>query len=193
MAKNKKNKMAKLVETFNKPKLKNAILTIFYDNPERTYNYKQIADLLKIRDPEITKLAFVVLEELKEAGNLNSVQRGKYKLIARSGTINGKVEIQPQGFAYVISEELDKPVLVSSRNLNHAMEGDKVKLNLYAMRKKQQPEGEVIEIIERAKSIFVGTISKSRNFAFFGRRTVKKLLQKLQNGQPEQRIPLEKS
>ncbi len=167
MARKKKIKNAKLVESFNKPKLKNAILTIFHDNPERTYNYKQIAEHLKIKDPEITKLVFVVLEELAENENLHSVQRGKYKLKSRSGTASGKVEIQRQGFAYIITEELEQPILVSARNLNHAMEGDKVKVSLYAMRKKQQPEGEVIEIIERAKSTFVGTISKSRNFSFF--------------------------
>jgi ribonuclease R len=167
MAKKKKAKIAKLVESFNKPKLKNAILPLFYEHPERIYNYKQIAELLKIHDPEITKLVFVVLEELTESGNLQSVQRGKYKLVSRGGTICGKVEIQPQGFGFIVSEEIDKPVLVSARNLNHAMEGDKVKVTLYAMRKNHQPEGEVIEIVERAKSTFVGTVSKSRNFAFF--------------------------
>ncbi len=168
MAKNKKHKkLEKLVESFNKPKLKNAILPIFYDHPERTYNYKQIAELLKISDPEITKLVFVVLEELTETKNLHSVQRGKYKLESRSGAITGKVELQPQGYAYIVSEEFDKPVLVTSRNLNHAMEGDTVKVQLFAIRKKQQVEGEVVEIVTRAKSTFVGTISKSRNFAFF--------------------------
>ncbi|MDP2889703.1 MAG: ribonuclease R [Bacteroidota bacterium] len=162
----KKDKKAKLVETFNKPKLKNAILTIYYDQPERTYNYKQIADLLKIKDPEIIKLVFVVLEELAESDNLEMVQRGKYKLKSRGGTICGIVDIQRQGFAYITSEEVEKPVLVSAHNLNHAMDGDKVKVHLYAMHKKQQPEGEVVEIIERAKTIFVGTISKSKNFSF---------------------------
>jgi ribonuclease R len=167
MAKKKKQKLEKLVESFNKPKLKNAILTFFYDNPEKTYNYKQIAEQLKVKDPEITKLVFVVLEELAESQNLHSVQRGKYKLQSRSGTITGKVEMQPQGYAYVLSEEFEKPVLVSGRNLNHAMEGDTVKVQIFAIRKNQQTEGEVIEIVERAKSTFVGTISKSRNFAFF--------------------------
>jgi ribonuclease R len=162
----KKDKKAKLVETFNKPKLKNAILTIYYDQPERTYNYKQIADLLKIKDPEIIKLVFVVLEELAESDNLEMVQRGKYKLKSRGGTICGIVDVQRQGFAYITSEEVEKPVLVSAHNLNHAMDGDKVKVHLYAMHKKQQPEGEVVEIIERAKTIFVGTISKSKNFSF---------------------------
>lgn len=163
----KKKKLEKLVESFNKPKLKNAILTLFYDNPEKTFNYKQIAEQLKIKDQEIIKLVFIVLEELTEAQNLKSVQRGKYKLLSRSGTIIGKVELQPQGYAYVLSEEFDKPVLVSSRSLNHAMEGDIVKVQIFAIRKKQQVEGEVIEIVERAKTTFVGTISRSRNFAFF--------------------------
>ena len=167
MAKNKKNKKAQLAEIFNKPKLKTAILNVFNDQPEKTFNYKQIADLLLIRDPEIVKLVFVVLEELSENGNLQSVQRGKYKLKAHGGSIVGIVEIQRQGYAYIATEEVEKPVLVSSRNLNHAMDGDKVKVQLYAIRKKQPPEGEVVEIIERAKSVYVGTISKSRNFSFF--------------------------
>ncbi|OFX59632.1 MAG: ribonuclease R [Bacteroidetes bacterium GWB2_41_8] len=167
MAKHKKDKKAKQVETFNKPKLKNAILNIFYDQPERTFNYKQIADLLKIQDPEIVKLVFVVLEELAESTSLQVVQRGKYKLKSRGGSITGIVDIQRQGFAYITSEEVEKPVLVSAHNLNHAMDGDKVKVLLYAMHKKQQPEGEVVEVLERAKSVYVGTISKSRNFSFF--------------------------
>jgi ribonuclease R len=61
---------------------------------------------------------------------------------------------------------VDQPVLVSSRNLKHAMDGDKVRLRLYARRKKHDLEGEVIEIIERAKTIFVGTVQTSRGYAF---------------------------
>ncbi len=165
--KKKKQKKGKVADTFNKPRLKNAILTVFYDNPEKTFNYKQISSLLEIKDPENRKLVYVTLEELVESGNLESSQRGKFQLKSRGGFISGRVEMQPQGFAYVISEEADQPVLVSLRNLNHAMEGDKVKVALYARRKKHQPEGEVVEIEERAKSTFVGTVSRSRNFAFF--------------------------
>lgn len=108
----------------------------------------------------------MVLEELTESENLEMIQRGKYKLKSRGGYICGTVELQPQGFAFIQSDEIDQAVLVSQRNLNHAMEGDKVRVYLYAKRKKRHPEGEVTEIIERAKSTFVGTVSLSRNFAF---------------------------
>lgn len=164
--KKKKKKNRNSSSTFNKKNLKNAILTIFYDNPQKTYNYKQIAKELGVRDPENRRLISVALDELYDDNTIEQVFRGKYKVKARTGQICGRVELQPQGFGLVISEETDQPVLVSQRNLNHAMEGDKVKVALYAKRKKHQPEGEVVEIVERAKTTFVGTIERSRNFAF---------------------------
>ncbi|MGE4586977.1 MAG: ribonuclease R, partial [Mangrovibacterium sp.] len=149
-----------------KKNLKQGILSVFYDNPQRTYNYKQLARLLGVRDMEIVRLVCVALDELHESEKLDQVQRGRYRLRARSGSVSGRVELQPQGFAFIDSEEVDEPVLVSQKNLNHAMEGDLVGVSLYARRKKHQLEGEVTEIIERAKSSFVGVIERSRNFAF---------------------------
>ena len=168
MAKKKKKRSFKKVNTgtFNKKKLKNSILTILYEDPGKAVNYKQISGWLKIKDMETRKLINVVLQELKDDDYLEQISHGKYKLKAKTGTAVGIVELQPQGFAYVNSEEMDRPVLVSSRNLKHAMEGDKVRIRLYARRKKHDLEGEVLEIIERAKSIFVGTVETSRNFAF---------------------------
>lgn len=163
--KNRKKK-SKNPSNFNKRQLKKAILDIFYGDPKKTYNYKQLANLLGVKEFETKKLINVVLDELAENENLDQVQRGKFKLKSRGGYICGRVELQPQGFAYIISEEVDQPVLVSQRNLNHAMEGDKVRVYLYARRKKHQMEGEVSEIIERAKTTFVGTIERSKNYAF---------------------------
>ena len=103
---------------------------------------------------------------MKDDEYLEQISRGRYRLKAKTGTVCGVVELQPQGFAYVNSDEVDRPILVSSRNLNNAMDGDKVKVHLYARRKKHDLEGEVTEIVERAKTIFVGTVQMSRNFAF---------------------------
>lgn len=168
MSRKKKKKFQKKSKTgtFNKKKLKNTILTILYEEPGKTVNYKQISTWLGIKDIETRKLVNVVLQELHDDDYLEQISRGKYKLKAKTGTACGIVEIQPQGFAYVNSEEVERPVLVSSRNLKHAMKGDKVRIRLYARRKKRDLEGEVIEILERAKTIFVGIVQTSRNFAF---------------------------
>ena len=167
MAKKKKRRKGRRrVSSFNKHKLKKAILSFLYEDPSKTVNYKQISAILDIKDNESRRLVNVVLMEMHENGQLDAISRGKYRLRARAGYITGTVDLQPQGFAYVNSEEAETPVLVSSRNLNHAMEGDKVRIQLYARRKKHELEGEVVEILERKKSTFVGTISRSRNFAF---------------------------
>ncbi len=168
MAKKNKKSRKKLKHTviFNKKKLKNSILSVLYDKPGKTVNYKQISSWLGVKDDEGRRLVNVAMMEMKDDEYLEQVSRGSYRLKARSGTISGTVEIQPQGFAYVNSDEADSPVLVSARNLNHAMDGDKVRIFLYARRKKHDLEGEVTEIIERAKTHFVGTVEVSQNFAF---------------------------
>jgi ribonuclease R len=165
--KNKKRGFKKFkAETFNKKKLKNSIITILYGDPGKTVNYKQISTWLGIKDMETRKLVNAVLQELHDDGYLEQIVRGKYKLKAKSGTVVGIVDMQSQGFAYVNSDEVERPILISSRNLNHAMAGDKVSVRLFAARKKHDLEGEIIEIIDRAKSVFVGTVQTSRNFAF---------------------------
>ena len=106
-------------KTFNKKKLKNSIITILYEDPGKTVNYKQVSTWLRVKDMETRKLVNVVLQELHDDGYLEQISRGKYKLKAKSGTVIGVVDMQPQGFAYVNSEEIERPILVSSRNLRH--------------------------------------------------------------------------
>jgi ribonuclease R len=165
--KNKKNyRKLKKSATFNKKKLKNAILSVLYEEPAKVINYKQIASWLGVKDPEGRRLINIALEEMKDDEYLEQISRGRYRLKAKTGTVCGVVELQPQGFAYINSDEVDRPILVSAHNLNNAMDGDKVRVHLYARRKKHDLEGEVTEILERAKTIFVGTVQMSRNFAF---------------------------
>jgi ribonuclease R len=152
--------------TLNKKKLKNAILSVLYEDPVKNINYKQISSWLGIRDTNSRRLVNISLQELAEDDYLEQVSRGRFRLKSKRSSVCGIVEMQPQGFAYIMSSEVDRPVVVSSRNLNHAMEGDKVRVSLFAHRRKHDLEGEVTQIIERAKTHFVGTVEMSRNFAF---------------------------
>ncbi len=164
--KDKLRKKLKNTATLTKKNLKSAILSVLYEEPGKVINYKQISSWLGITDPDNRRLVFVVLEELKDDGYLEQLSRGSYRLHTKTGTITGMVDLQPQGFAYIISDEVNRPILVSSQNLNNALDGDKVKVELYARRKKRDLEGEVIEIIERANRQFVGRVELSGHFAF---------------------------
>jgi ribonuclease R len=70
------------------------------------------------------------------------------------------------GYGFVSSDDIEDDVFVAARNLKTALHGDKVKVRLYAKRKGAKPEGEVVEIIERWRTSFVGTVEIMPNFAF---------------------------
>ncbi len=161
----KKRKINKQVG-LNKKELKKLVLDYCYGNPEQLFTLKQVTNFLKIKDQATRMLVNIVLEELTDDGYLRAVERNKYQLKERTGYVVGVVEMTQKGYAFVISEELEEDVFIAGANLNRALNGDKVRVYLHAKRKKKQPEGEVVEIIERAKNNIVGVISMSKNFAF---------------------------
>jgi ribonuclease R len=166
MARKNKNPFKTKQKGINKKELKKMILELCYQEPGKIFNYKQISAALKVEEPNSQQLINVVLEELTDDGYLLQKERGKFQLKATTGYVVGTVEMTQKGFAFIISDEIEEDIFVAGPNLNRAMNGDKVRVYLNAIRKRKQPEGEVVEIIERAKTSFVGIISMSKNFAF---------------------------
>jgi ribonuclease R len=68
--------------------------------------------------------------------------------------------------AYFICPDFSEDVFIPTNNLNRALDKDKVKVYVYNRRKGKRPEGEVIEVVERNKTEFVGVIDIQANFAF---------------------------
>jgi ribonuclease R len=68
--------------------------------------------------------------------------------------------------AYFVCPDMEEDVFIPTNNLNHALDKDIVKVYVYNRRKGKRPEGEVIEVLERHKTDFVGVIDIQANFAF---------------------------
>jgi ribonuclease R len=150
----------------NKKTLANSLLGIFSNHPKKTYNYKQLAKLLLITNSHEKRLISEILYELKNKETLEEISTGKFKLKSSGGYVIGKVQIVTGGYGFVSSETIKKDIFVSQNNLNHALDGDTVKVYLYAHRKSEDLEGEVIEILERARETFVGVIELYDKYAF---------------------------
>jgi ribonuclease R len=150
----------------NKKVLTEKIMGLYSKNPTQLFNYKQIAKNFEITDDSTKGLITAILYELRDLGTLVEISRGKFKLSQQGGYITGEVQLTIKGAGYIISEESDEDVFVAQSNLKHALNGDKVKVYLYAKRRGKQPEGEVVEIIEKSKENFVGVVEISKNFAF---------------------------
>jgi ribonuclease R len=143
------------------------ILATLTKSPEKGFNYKQIAKRLNVIDSGERQLIVEILKDLTGKGGVQEVYPGKYKAVkTSSGYITGTVDMTRMGYGFISTEELEDDVFVSANNLKTALHGDKVKVRLYAKRKGSRPEGEVVEIIERWRTSFVGTVEVMPNFAF---------------------------
>ena len=148
-----------------KDDLLNQVLGIFTNNPTRNYNYKQIAGQLGVKDSGTRKVIGEILSELKEKENLSEVYSGKYKLKRKGGFMVGTVDLTAHGSAYVIVDSLTEDIFISQANLNRALQGDTVKVFLCATRRNHRQEGEIVEVLERARKSFVGIIQITGKFA----------------------------
>ncbi|MCJ7446408.1 MAG: ribonuclease R [Bacteroidales bacterium] len=143
------------------------ILTIISKSSQQGFNYKQISKKLNINDPSEKQMVSEILRELAKRGTVQEIYQGKYRTkAAPRGYITGTVDMTRMGYGFISSEEIEEDVFVSAKNLRTALHGDKVKVWLYAKKKGSRPEGEVVEIIERWRNSFVGTIEIMPNFAF---------------------------
>ncbi|GAB1416641.1 ribonuclease R [Paludibacter sp.] len=148
-----------------KSELIKLIANVFTENPEKTFNYRQIAKILEINNESQRVFVHELIYQLWDEEFLTEVSRGKFKLNSRGGYITGTID--RQGIkTYLIPDDGGEPVFIPERKTNNALPNDKVKLFLYASRKGRMPEGEVVDIIQRAKDTFVGVLDVSENFAF---------------------------
>lgn len=66
---------------------------------------------------------------------------------------------------HVITDD-NESIFIAERNAMHAMDGDRVRVLVYAKRRGHDAEGEVVEIVEKTPQIFVGTLEVQKHFAF---------------------------
>lgn len=141
------------------------IIDIFKDSPEIIFNYKQISKLLTIKSDSQRVFVNQILYELLEEDFITEVSKGKFRLNSRGGFITGTITREGVK-TFLLPDDGGEPVFIPERKTNHALLNDKVKVFLYARRKGQMPEGEVVDITERAKDTFVGILDVSDNYAF---------------------------
>src|SRR5690554_3126276 len=146
--------------------LKSMIQDVFYNNPKKTYNYKQLAALLNVEKKSGRQMVEVLLFELVESGLLSEGGAGRLKLLSRGMQRVGKVDMTASGASYIVREDGGEAVLVAQPNMNTALHGDVLKILQLARQRRRQMEREVIQLLTRKRELFAGTLEVTQNFPF---------------------------
>ena len=147
-----------------KSDLERLILNFLEKENRQSFNYKQIAFAINATHPSNRMDVINILDALAAAELIQEVGLGKYKAINNRGTENvGTFVRRSNGRNGVMID--DELILVAERNSRHALNGDKVRVEISANRKGQEPEARVIEIIEPKDQVFIGTLNVEKNYA----------------------------
>ncbi|MCX2585576.1 ribonuclease R [Pedobacter sp. MR22-3] len=147
--------------------LNQLVSDVFEKNNNQLLNYKQVSAKLNLSDQESRETILEILKEGKGTGVFLEPEKGKFKLKELQNFIIGTVDMTADGSAYIIPEdEFEKDIFVAPKKLKNALHGDTVKAYVFAKKSGRKNEGEVVEIIKRAKSDFTGVIKISDRFAF---------------------------
>lgn len=159
--------MAKKKSANIKLVLNQLVSDVFEKNNNQLLNYKQVSAKLNLNDQESRETILEILKEGKSAGIFLEPEKGKFKLKELQNFIIGTVDMTADGSAYIVpQDEFEKDIFVAPRKLKNALHGDTVKAYVFAKKSGRKNDGEVVEIIKRAKSDFTGVIKISDRFAF---------------------------
>ena len=150
----------------NKKQIGEMLQTLFQQNPNETFSFKQVFKALKLDTHPTKMLAIDLMEEMAWDDYLSKVSDNSYRLNLKTqvqeGTFirkaNGKNSFQP--------DDGGTPVFVSERNSLFAMNGDRVKVTYMARREKHIKEAMVVEILSHKRDQAVGKLKVEKDYAF---------------------------
>ncbi|MDT8369190.1 MAG: ribonuclease R [Longimicrobiales bacterium] len=106
------------------------------------------------------------LAELAQSGRLYRVKGGRYAVPERISLVTGRVSLIRRGDGFVRSEESGDEVFVPQRDLDSALDGDRVVVRVESHPPGRKPVGRVIRILTRERDAIVAVFHEGRRAAF---------------------------
>lgn len=135
-------------------------------NKSQSFNYKQIAFGIDVTDKRARVDVLNMLDDLVAAEDIIEVSLGKYKAsAARPLEAEGVFVRRSNGRNAVVLAESEEQIMVAERNSMHALNGDRVRVEISAAIPGRDSEAKVLEILEVKDQVFIGTLNVEKNYA----------------------------
>jgi ribonuclease R len=130
--------------------------------------YKQISSELAITEDFNRLQVLEILETLAERKEVIETSRGKFQVKSKEQYVTGTVDMTSSGAAYIQVQDAPEgnDIYIASKFTKNALHGDLVKVYIFPSNKGKKLEGEIIDVLQRHKTEFIGTIQISPQFAF---------------------------
>ncbi len=149
----------------HKSSLQNLIRRFFERNTDSSFTHREICSALEIKENALRKLTYNILMDLSKDGFLKAINHGEFKLNKSGLFVVGYLDMTMRGAGFVRVDEKDTDIFIAPQNVNQSMSGDLVKVQVIK-KGSGRWEGKIIEVVERERTQFVGTLELHEKFAF---------------------------
>lgn len=137
----------------------------FVSNRDAEVSIRNIYEVLKLKTHPMRTMCLDVIMDMIDDGYLKE-KDGRILLAHKEKFVEGVIQRRAGGKNYLVPDDGSAAIMVAERNSKGAQNGDRVRIVQFARRSMTAPEGEVLEILQRAKDTFVGTLQVDRRQAF---------------------------
>ena len=147
-----------------KAQMQDRVIDFLEQRKNQSFNYKQIAFGIDVTAKSQRNDLLNLLDELVASERILEVELGKYRApeIVRS-ECEGTFVRRSNGRNAVVIDDVQ--IMVAERNSMHALNGDKVRVEVSAAKAGQEKEAKVLEILEVKDQVFIGTLNVEKNYA----------------------------
>lgn len=137
----------------------------FVSNRDAEVSIRNIYEVLKLKTHPMRTMCLDVIMDMIDDGYLKE-KDGRIQLAHKEKFVEGVIQRRAGGKNYLVPDDGSAAIMVAERNSKGAQNGDRVRIVQFARRSMTAPEGEVLEILQRAKDTFVGTLQVDHRQAF---------------------------
>ena len=121
--------------------MKDKILKVLEDYG-RALTFEEVDSALNIKTVEETLELKNTLKEMEESGDIYHSNKDKFMLFSNSNLRKGKLRISTKGYGFVeVKGEEDEDIFISRDNLNKALDGDEVVVEITEIKEDKKIEG----------------------------------------------------
>ena len=143
------------------------VLKLFFEKPNKNFTSKELQNIIGVKNHSEKAEIVNILRQLHSNNKIQRTNTGGFCLNRDIKTTEAKIVKIARRVIFAESENFTEDIKISSDNNVHLLEGDLVKLMVFPQsREGNNPEGEIVEVIERGKSQIVGTIQDAGGIYF---------------------------
>ena len=130
---------------------------------DKALSIYELKDLLGISSIQDIKELNETLTTLENDFVVYHTNKNKYMLLEDSHLLKGIMRINKKGFGFVEVDNREEDIYVSENNLNGAIHGDIVLVEIISKKTSKDVEGRILRVVKRPVTRYVGEINFRKN------------------------------